>query len=751
MQFFVIALIGVLTALPCGAKAGDTVSSLQKEGIVQAQEEEFDLSFDIRFAYEYMTDPEATDGKSLKVPNGSGSSFWWEWNPQVPDIAYDLFVSVKILEPAAPEKVVLRVSVADKRSRKTIVNTAAVYGGQLKAGRYTDILIGRIEPNGKRPETYIMAVDDGSVPDFYADRIFAVPVLEGNAAAKLRLHLAGQKSRQKEIDQFIGNFKVRQYPDVEKHFVYGAALAWEQLREDAKLFDTTWQKLYRRALDDLTRHYCNQVFILSMDARKDPLLEAVKIAKSKNILVASGQVSMIDRDNNTVDIDAVRSHFEKLIPLFEKYDNFQMWYLEDEPTAKNFYAHMQVKAVIEELDSKRPAIALVNRESTARMFGPYMQIMSLDCYPTYRRQSNPWFIGDRTAYGRRYAKGPLWMMIPAYSSRGMKLSTAGETRIMTYQALLNGAKGIQCYIHSYRPVWTAGWSHIECLTDIYLQPNEPWDEMKQIGRKLVPVGQLLMNTDYRDNSDLKVKTENFSAGGKERPAIEIGVMRDRTSPVDYIVALNNDPDKKRTAVIEGKTVSAVYDLYSLARVGAGKFSIELGPAEGRIYARCSDEKFQELKKEIFKQRYRMEKGVVDLDFRIAARNGLRLSELELYKSALANYKAGSYEIAVEQLAQFAVDLKAAFDGDKAFSEKKELVARAGKQLSRANDILNRTYVDGKKELVEKHKAELIALTGRFLKIEERLNGGRIEVEKCEALNRDSAGLVNKLLKESAHK
>ena len=78
--------------------------------------------------------------------------------------------------------------------------------------------------------------------------------------------LALPAAAEESLPEFLKDYQPKRYPKMEEQFVYGVCMAWEQLREDAKLFDTTWQHIYRRFVDDMTRHYCNQVYMLSMDA-----------------------------------------------------------------------------------------------------------------------------------------------------------------------------------------------------------------------------------------------------------------------------------------------------------------------------------------------------------------------------------------------------------------------------------------------------------------------------------------------------
>lgn len=719
--------------------AGGRAADFDPEtGTCRSRTHELDLAF-LGGPTAFVKDAGAADGECARMENAPRGAWFiqWPWDLRyvVPGVPYALSIRVRVDKRGGTGDA-FTVGIYDRGEKKALVPARVIPAREVGA-EWREIPVGVFEPGGRLGTLYLSASGNAEIPRVYLDWCRLVPQASDALAAGLA-RIRDEEQRRRDLE---ARFRPAPAPRLEQLFIFGACSAQQEMRVHAELFGTTWQFLWRERIDDLLRHSCNLAFDLSTDAHTPALPEMARIAQEEGIYFVGGQSHVIPGGRNsprtTIDADRVRRQFQALAPQFAGLDRFLFWYLVDEPRYDQAHAFLEGKEVIESVDRERPAVPLMNTQETIRTLGPHQQVLITDRYPTYRQRSDPWCIGDWVRQARESARGPVWLMYPAYSSTGMRMSTPAEARVMIYQALAAGAAGIVAYIHAYVAHWERK-DHPETLIDPFGTPNATWEAIGAVGRDLAAVGPLLARSRLLPGAVGVESERTIHAAGVQRPAVEGGLWEDGRG-CRYLVLVNNDLAAPRRARITWPAATRVLDLFTLRRVEAPD-TVTLGPAEGRILAAGPAPALAAVEREVRSHRYAAARVLLDRDAAHLARCRVDVAPARrALAEAGTQAGVGAWAKAEALVGEARRRLEGAAKGAKEYQPVRDALDAAREGLSRRHAALVAAGGAGESDRVAAVRAELLPLGKRYFALRERFVAGetRSILVGAEALARDA--------------
>jgi len=141
------------------------------------------------------------------------------------------------------------------------------------------------------------------------------------------------------------------------------------------------------------------------------------------------------------------------VEAFRDHPALLSWYVADEPTADRIPNLQKIHDLLKELDPHHPLTVVFYRGAEhARKFAGVMDIVMGDPYPIPQR---PVTMVSDMADSLNEAfdfKKPLWIVPQAFGGNEAwrREPTAAEQRVMTYLALIHGARGIQYFVRAPR-------------------------------------------------------------------------------------------------------------------------------------------------------------------------------------------------------------------------------------------------------------------------------------------------------------
>ncbi|MCU0473226.1 MAG: hypothetical protein MUC93_07650 [Bacteroidales bacterium] len=176
------------------------------------------------------------------------------------------------------------------------------------------------------------------------------------------------------------------------------------------------------------------------------------------------------------------------INTFKDHPALLAWYIADEPTGNNIAPDslLKIYELIKRIDPWHPvSIVFMAPFSSAKKYSDALDIVMADPYPI--PTSPVTIVGDvaGSLYKEFSGKRPLWIVPQAFggSEWWEREPTLQELRSMTYQSIINGARGIQYFIRqglNLFPKSTSSWgecgrmaSEIAELTPWLLSDEEP--------------------------------------------------------------------------------------------------------------------------------------------------------------------------------------------------------------------------------------------------------------------------------------
>jgi len=689
---------------------------------------EIDFSF-LTVCSDIVDDPSAAEGRCAWMGNATRNGWYvqWPWDGRnvAPGIRYRLTVRVKARKLGDGGDA-FGVGVWDGEGRKRVIRTRWIKAADIENGVWTDLVVGELVPGGVLGYFYLTSGGNPEcVPDVYLDYCTLTPLPTSAQRKRLGRFLQARCEEIKADEAFAKSLRPLPQPRLDELFVFGTCVGEAEMRVHSKLFDVPWDFMVRHRLRDVQSQGCNIAFDLCTDSHSPQLRRFVEIAQEEQINLVAGQSHVIHggRRSRKTRIDAarVRAKFEKLVPQFRELDRFLFWYLVDEPRYDQCNAFLRGKAIIEEVDGTRAAIPLMNTEETIRRLGPHQQILITDRHPMYRDGANPWCIGDWVVKARKYARGPVWMMLPAYSSRGMRMTEPSEASLMIFLALMNGAKGIVFYTQCHLAHWERP-GHMETLIDPFGTPHSTWESLGKLTADLRAVGPLLMSTAMTASSGLEIECEQVSVWRGERPAIVGAVLEDeKHSSRRYLVLANNDTERPHQAVVAWPGGTPAHDLFAMTTTGASPLTVALSPGEGRIYLLGSAADFAAVSTEMLPYRYEHARDQSRPDFVLAQKHGLTGAAQELWEDAEKHAELGDYQRALHALGRVPRALAEA--ETPVFSEVRTALAQVRGAMSQMHRAATNAVVAGDQAKVNGLKTSLFALGKEYYGLRRRFSDG----------------------------
>ncbi|MFH0964650.1 MAG: hypothetical protein V2A58_11650 [Planctomycetota bacterium] len=342
--------------------------------------------------------------------------------------------------------------------------------------------------------------------------------------------------------------------------------------------------------------------------------------------------------------------FKQILPIAQRVarevhpddDVVIAWTLADEPGVDALLAEACAIRALREADPlKRPELVVFNSPQKLALFVPYLSLNYWDNYPVLEGSRSPWNIRLLAREYRKLLPGvPMWPVLQAFETRppapagSYVRPSDAEMRLMAYLSIAEGAKGI-VWFHGY------GSGRDEHLLERTGHARGGMlDTVAELGYRLIPIGEQLLATDPVDKADVRVT--QLTEGASDH-VLTVSVLKHRTAPVHYLLAINEDMDLTRTArAVIGSGILAdgqgVYDLYALDGVNLlrGKTSFDIAPLAGgdaRIYAVCTDEAFDDLRANILCARAVEDLRALMPDLAVARRWGVDLADVDSHVEA----------------------------------------------------------------------------------------------------------------------
>ena len=422
-----------------------------------------------------------------------------------------------------------------------------------------------------------------------------------------------------------------------------------------------WGGSYQGAYGQLARHHLN---FLNEDYEDmfgrngggvDSFIKTVKgkIALAKeNGLFYSADIRYIMGDLKIEDgYKQLSSRVKPICDAFKGEETLVSWFLKDEPTIVDSYKCMAVKRAIEEFDTDhRPVTMIINNPGVTKVFAPYLTVNFWDNYPILRNRRAPWMLRkDARAHREILPDKPMWGLLQAFAegvaADSITYPNAAEIKLMSYLSLAEGAKGLTYFTWFFSSGAGAG-GGMAYRTG---KPRPITYTISEIGSKLIPVSQLLLETDPVA-LNVNISDDNAPIDGH---GLTASVLKHRKRDVYYLVVINEDVTQARSgklnipSEISGKG-NTLYDLYNLESTDSGKIK-SLSVGDGRIYAVGPQKDIEQDRKHVMTRQAMESVRVLMPDIGIARRWGLELAEIDA--AVAACHKACSSLMADEALAQ----------------------------------------------------------------------------------------------------
>jgi hypothetical protein len=320
----------------------------------------------------------------------------------------------------------------------------------------------------------------------------------------------------------------------------------------------------------------------------------------------------------------------------------------DEPSADQLWQMVAAKKLIEQADPAGIVGTCFWDINSIRAFNPYFQVAISDHYPlAIDKTTDPKDVFDwcrqvaRVTGNRRH-----WVILQSFgmaewkSTEGYRFPTPAELRLMTYEAIAGGARGIIYFAYNAVP------EKFKMMADPWGNPNPLFKETGALARKLIPVcGRLL---DCVVDSDSQVLSTN--------PQILTGALFDPGRKVRYLVAVNTNLKTSQMSKLTLPQAWAKLDahIWDMDLPGKASDSPEkltvapLRPGEGAIYLCGTREEFERDRKAVLTKRIEEELRIQTLDMSIAKRYKADLTGVNQLRAKAVTLSAkGKYDEAMQ--------------------------------------------------------------------------------------------------------
>jgi len=299
-----------------------------------------------------------------------------------------------------------------------------------------------------------------------------------------------------------------------------------------------------------------------------------------------------------------------MVPVLESFSEEERilgWYLADEPPISWTNNFAQAGKFINARNLQQPAFTMSCSREQVRSYAHLNRIIFTDCYPVmtpvFRKgkflKRDPWAVADWCKYVDEIAPDKLhYLTLSCHDFWSNALPIPAELRLQTFLGLANGADGLFYFMYSPPPYWI--FKYIKNgLLDPYGNSSELWEEIGQLGKRITPVGKLLLMSKYVDSPSLEMSgIQQIDTVRGSMPRVE-GMVRRNPAGITLVYLWNNDVQYQQAASVRVKGADGlvVYNLFTLEEIGSVdvKHRVFLDSGDGVILAVCTPSKFASIK------------------------------------------------------------------------------------------------------------------------------------------------------------
>lgn len=255
----------------------------------------------------------------------------------------------------------------------------------------------------------------------------------------INLTLLPPKWNATKTDRLTGTLIVRELPFIPFGF-YAYSPVYPTLPEEevVKGFNlmSPYQKITRKTLKQ-RKAYMDRCASLGMKV-------------NYNLLSVAGEGGVGFKMN--VADEKKRKLLVREIKKFKDHPALLSWYIADEPVGQGKPPEPLIETynLIKKLDPYHPVTVVFMTPSQAWRYAGSMDIVMADPYPIPNKSVTEVENVSRLLHNSFYPAKPLWIVPQAFggAENWKREPTPGEIRVMTYLALINGARGIQYFIRN---------------------------------------------------------------------------------------------------------------------------------------------------------------------------------------------------------------------------------------------------------------------------------------------------------------
>ncbi len=373
----------------------------------------------------------------------------------------------------------------------------------------------------------------------------------------------------------------------------------------------------------------------------------------------------------------------------------------DEPSADQLWQMAAAKRLIEQADPGRIVGTCFWDINSIRAFNPYFQVAISDHYPlaigktTDPRDVYEW-CGQvaRVTGNRRH-----WVILQSFgmaewkATEGYRSPTPAELRLMTYEAIAGGARGIIYFAYNAVP------EKFKMMADPWGNPNPLFKETGVLAKKLIPVCGRLLDCEVDTGSQIL----------SNNPQILTGTLFDPIRKVRYLVAVNTNLKTSQTAKL---TLPQAWrqlgaHIWDLDLPGKASDSPErltvapLRPGEGAIYLCGTIEEFEQDRRAILTKRIEEELRVQTPDISIAKRYGADLTVINRLRAKAVAFSAkGRCDEAMQAAVRATAALSTTMRGIKPYWTAKTRLDATARRLGKVERLMYDTGLKSSLDLAK---------------------------------------------------
>ena len=589
-----------------------------------------------------------------------------------------------------------------------------------------------------------------------------------------------RKKQEEQIAKKREALAFRTFAEVEDLFVWGPygvlhdpGSAWfkpilKGTHEEMRLQRTEWLRKYTDwMLIDLRRHYCNSItggggILFSSDAQSESAYDYVKASLDKcaQYGIKFGASTYLTQHYGSASREKCEEAMRKTAEMFKDHPGLLAYLLVDEPQpgeAEDFYWGKQF---MESLDPNHPCICFCNGIPPTTEFAPTLPIVCLDTYwmkPQAHYDPGPWALADTVRYARELGAKRIWPVPQVFGGGGnWRPANAEEFSIQIFSCLAEGATGFIPFVYAYRPGWTkdSGEGLYGTLVDAYGNATAPWEVMKRLGPYVRSAGALLVGAERlgEDAVTAQVKDVVVSNVGRKRPTAVARMFADKKRNARYIVAYNNTRFYRKSfnvAIKEPTGDEKLLDLFSMREIPltGNTFKVFLMPGDGRIYALGQPAAIAAVKKEVYTNRFDIERDLLALEIELAKRMGTDTAYAgKALSDANVLLKGNKFSKALEKIAESAALLEEASRTNTEFRTVNEAIERSRITLGSINKMMLRCIGDDRPKDFPRDDPQVKAVIDKMMGLSERFYSlqSKLILEGPKGMAEGAGNLLNEL-------